>query len=73
MNDATVGWAGFLLLGSLFSRGRRAGALVLLGAGICAFGPSLGIRTADPVRPWHVAFLLGSVFALVGYRCGGRD
>ena len=72
VDGATVGWAGFLLLASFGSRGPKAGALVLLGAAVCALGPTWGIRTADPVQPAHVAFLLGSVFALVGYRVGER-
>ena len=71
-DSANTGWAGALLLASLFARGNRMGALVLLGAGVCVLGPRLGIRTVEPVRDTHVALMLGSVFSLVGYRLGGR-
>ena len=72
VDDATVGWAGVLLMASLFSRGSRMGALVMLGAALCAFGPAMGLRAVEPLRVGHVAFVLGSVVALAGYRVAAR-
>ena len=42
--------------------------MVLLGAVVCVFGQRFGIRSVEPIRDFHVAFLLGSVFALIGFR-----
>ena len=72
VDDATTGWAGLLLLASLFSRGPRMGALVMLGAALCALGPAMGLRAVEPLRAGHVAFALGSVVALAGYRLSAR-
>jgi hypothetical protein len=71
-DSANAGWAGVLLLTSLFYRGRRMAMLVILGASVVVLGHQLGIRTVEPVRSSHVAWLLGSTFALVGYRIGRR-
>ena len=71
-DTANAGWAGVLLLASLFFRGNRMGAMVLVGAAICAFGHRYGIRTVEPIRDYHVAMLLGSVFTLVGFRLARR-
>jgi hypothetical protein len=71
-DSANAGWAGVLLLVSLFFCGRRMSLLVTLGAAIVVFGHQLGIRTVEPVRASHVGWLLGSTFALVGYRLGRR-
>jgi eukaryotic-like serine/threonine-protein kinase len=67
-----AGWAGVLLLASVFFRGNRMAILAILGAAICAFGARFGIRTVEPIRDYHVAMTLGSVFALIGYRLGER-
>jgi hypothetical protein len=71
-DSANAGWAGVLLLVSLFFRGRRMALLVTLGAAVVVLGHQLGIRTVEPVRASHVGWLLGSTFALVGYRLGRR-
>ena len=71
-DSANAGWAGVLLLASLFFRGRRMALLVTLGAAVVVLGHQLGIRTVEPVRASHVGWLLGSTFALVGYRLGRR-
>jgi len=71
-DSANVGWGAMLLLASLFYRGPRMAVLATLGAGIAAFGHKLGIRTVEPIQDFHVAMLLGTVLALLGYRCGRR-
>ncbi len=71
-DSANVGWAGVLLLASLFFRGHRTALLTVLGAAVVVLGHHLGIRTVEPIRDYHVSWLLGSVFALVGYRLGRR-
>jgi hypothetical protein len=71
-DSANAGWAGVLLLASLFFRGRRMALLVTLGAAVVVLGHQLGIRTVEPVRASHVGWLLGSTFALLGYRLGRR-
>jgi len=71
-DTANVGWGGLLLLTSLFYRGQRSAALALLGAGITVFGHQLGIRTVEPIRDTHVAMMLGTVLALLGFRLGRR-
>ncbi len=71
-DTANVGWGGLLLLTSLFYRGQRSAALALLGAGITVFGHQLGIRTVEPIRDTHVAMMLGTVIALLGFRLGRR-
>jgi len=71
-DSANVGWGAILLLASLFYRGQRMAILAMLGAGIAAFGHKLGIRTVEPIQACHVAMLLGTVLALVGYRVGKR-
>ena len=65
-----VAWGGLLLMASLFFRGQRMAALSLLGAAIAVAGHKWGIRTVEPVKDVHVAMLLGTVLALVGYRLG---
>ena len=69
-DSANVGWAGVLLLSSLFFRGNRMAMLVILGAAICAFGTRFGIRTVEPIRDYHAAIILGSIFTLIGFRFG---
>jgi len=71
-DSANGGWAGVLLLASLFFRGNRLGALALVGAAVCALGHRWGIRTVEPIREYHVALLLGSAFTLVGFRLAKR-
>jgi serine/threonine protein kinase len=71
-DTANVGWGAMLLLASLFYRGQRMAVLATLGAGIAVFGHKLGIRTVEPIQDYHVAMLLGTVLALVGYRFGRR-
>ncbi len=71
-DTANVGWGGLLLLTSLFYRGQRSAALAILGAGIAVCGHKLGIRTVEPIRDYHVAMMLGTVLALVGFRLGRR-
>jgi len=71
-DSANVGWAAVLLLTSLFYRGERMAALTLLGTAVAVAGHKFGIRTVEPVRDYHVAMLLGTVLAFVGYRLGRR-
>lgn len=71
-DTANVGWGGILLLVSLFFRGNRMALMVLLGAAVTVLGHRFGIRTVEPIRDYHVSFLLGTVFALIGYRLGDR-
>lgn len=70
--SANVGWGGVLLLTSLFYRGQRSSALALLGAAITVFGHQFGIRTVEPIRDTHVAMMLGTVIAILGFRLGRR-
>jgi hypothetical protein len=63
-----VGAAGLLLLASLFYRGGVMAVFVLLGAAVAAVGHQYGIRTVEPFRAEHVALMLGSVLALIGFR-----
>ena len=72
VDSMNVGWAGLLLIASLFFRGSRMAGLTLLGSAIAIFGHKLGIRTVEPIRDHHVALFLGTVLALVGYRLGRR-
>lgn len=67
-----AGFAGLLLLGSLFYRGNLMAVFVLLGAAVAAVGHQYGIRTAEPFRAEHIALMLGSVLALIGFRVGVR-
>jgi hypothetical protein len=39
---------------------------------VVVLGHQYGIRTIEPVRASHVGWLLGSTFALVGYRIARR-
>jgi hypothetical protein len=64
------GVAGLLLLASLFYRGNVMSIFAILGAAIVAAGHHVGISTVEPLRAEHVALLLGSVIALVGFRLG---
>lgn len=63
-----VGAAGMFLLASLFFRGNVMAIFTLLGAAVAAVGHQYGIRTVEPFRAEHVALMLGSVLALVGFR-----
>jgi eukaryotic-like serine/threonine-protein kinase len=63
-----TGFAGLLLLASLFYRGNVMAVFVLLGAAVAAIGHQHGIRTVDPLRAEHVALMLGSVMVLIGFR-----
>ena len=65
-----VGAAGMLLLASLFCRGNVMSVFAILGAAVVAVGHQYGIRTVEPFRAEHVALMLGSVIALVGFRAG---
>ena len=67
-DSANAGWGGLLLLTSLFYRGQRSAAFALLGAGIAVSGHRLGIRTVEPIRDYHVAMMLGTVIAFLGFR-----
>jgi hypothetical protein len=67
-----VGVAGLLLFGSLVFRGNTMSVFVLLGAAVAVAGHKFGIRTVEPFRDYHVALMLGSALALVGFRCGSR-
>jgi tRNA A-37 threonylcarbamoyl transferase component Bud32 len=69
-DTANIGWAGVLLLASLFYHGNRMGLLVLVGAAVTVLGHRCGIQTVDPIRDYHVAMILGTVLCLVGYRFG---
>jgi len=71
-DSANAAWAGVLLLASLFYRGNRMSAFVILGSVVCVFGHRFGIRTVEPIRDFHVALLLGTVLSLIGYRIGRR-
>jgi len=78
--ESLTGWvdswnalaAGVLLLASLFTRGNMASVFALLGAAVVAFGHHCGIRPAEPFHEFHVALMLGSILALVGFRLGQR-
>ena len=72
VDSFNVGIAGLLLMGSLCFRGNAMSLLVLLGAGVAVAGHHLGIRTVEPVSDYHIALLLGSVIAMVGFRCGSK-
>ncbi len=72
VDSANAGWAGLLLVGSLFVSGHRSAVLMLVGAGVCVLGPRLGIRTVEPVQHTQVALMLGGAFGLVGVRLGRR-
>ncbi|MBL8866651.1 MAG: serine/threonine protein kinase [Gemmataceae bacterium] len=73
IDNATVGWAGILLIASLFHRGPWMSVLVLSGAAVCVFAHRLAaIPSVEPIRDFHVAAMLGTVLALVGYRLGRR-
>jgi serine/threonine protein kinase len=67
-----AGFAGLLLFGSLFYRGNLMGVFALLGAAVAAAGYQYGIRTVEPFRAEHIALMLGSVLALIGFRVGTR-
>lgn len=71
-DTANVGWAGVLLLASLFYRGNVMSIMVMLGAAIIVLGHRYGIQTVEPIRNYHVSLMLGSVFCLIGYRIGQR-
>jgi hypothetical protein len=72
-DTANVGWAGVLLLTSLFYRGGRMTVLVLAAAGVTVAAHKLGGGSAvEPVRDHHLAAMVGTVLALVGYRFGRR-
>ncbi|MGL4424390.1 MAG: serine/threonine-protein kinase, partial [Gemmataceae bacterium] len=70
VHNVNPGWAGILLLASLFYRGHRTAILVLVGAAVTLFGTQLGIRTVEPIQDYHVSLMLGTMLALVGYRLG---
>jgi serine/threonine protein kinase len=71
-DTANVGWGALLLLTSLYYRGERMAVLTLLGTAVTVAGHKFGISTVEPVRDYHVAMLLGTVLAFVGYRLGRR-
>lgn len=73
IDNATVGWAGILLMTSLFYRGPWMSVLVLFGSAVAVFAHRLAnIPGVDPIRDFHVGAMLGTVLALVGYRFGRR-
>jgi hypothetical protein len=73
IDNATVGWAGILLITSLFYRGPWMSVLALSGAAVTVFAHRLAaIPSVEPIRDFHVAAMLGTVLALVGYRMGRR-
>jgi serine/threonine protein kinase len=72
VDSFNVGLAGLLLLLSLLCRGNVMSLLVLLGAGLAVSGHHPGMQTVGPVQAHHVALLLGTMVALVGYRIGRR-
>jgi serine/threonine protein kinase len=72
VDSFNVGIAGLLLLGSLVFRGNTMSVFVLLGAAVAVAGHQFGIRTVEPFRDYHVALMLGSALALIGFRCGSR-
>ena len=51
-------------------RGNVMSIFALLGAAVMAVGHQYGIRTVEPFRAEHVALMLGSALALVGFRMG---
>jgi serine/threonine protein kinase len=67
-----AGFAGLLLIGSLFYRGNLMAVFTLLGAVVAIVGNHYGIRTVEPFRAEHVALMLGSALALIGFRLGTR-
>jgi hypothetical protein len=67
-----AGFAGLLLIGSLFYRGNLMAVFILLGAAVTTVGNHYGIRTVEPFRAEHVALMLGSALALIGFRFGTR-
>jgi hypothetical protein len=70
VDRVNVGWAGVLLLASLFFQGVRMGFLVVVGSALCCLGHHYGIRTVEPLQDFHAAMILGTIFALMGYRLG---
>ncbi|HJZ55185.1 MAG TPA: hypothetical protein VKE74_09515, partial [Gemmataceae bacterium] len=68
VDSFNVGLAGLLLLGSLFFRGNTMSVFVIVGAAVAVAGHRFGIRSVEPLRDYHVALMLGSVLALVGFR-----
>jgi serine/threonine protein kinase len=64
--------AGLVLLVSLFYRGNLMGMFVLLGAIVAVAGHRFGVRPVPPLQDFHVALMLGSVLALVGFRAASR-
>jgi eukaryotic-like serine/threonine-protein kinase len=73
IDNSTVGWAGILLITSLFYRGPWMSVLVLSGAAVTVLAHRLAhIPSVEPIRDFHVAAMLGTVLALVGYRLGRR-
>ena len=67
-----IGAAGLLLLASLFFRGNVMSAFMLLGCAVAAVGHQYGIRTVEPFRAEHVALMLGSVLAMIGFRAAAE-
>jgi hypothetical protein len=72
-DSLSVGWAGLVVLVSLFFRGHRMAMLTILGALVVVLGHHLGIRAVEPLRDYHVSWLLGTVFAIVGFRLARRS
>jgi serine/threonine protein kinase len=67
-----AGFAGLLLLGSLYYRGNLMSVFALLGSAIAAVGYQYGIRTVEPFQAEHVAMMLASVLVLIGFRAAER-
>jgi serine/threonine protein kinase len=67
-----AGFGGLLLFASLFYRGNVMAVFTLLGAAVATLGNHYGIRTVEPFRAEHVALMLGSALALIGFRFGMR-
>ncbi len=73
IDNATIGWAGILLITSIFYRGPWMSVLVLTGAAVAVFAHRLAnIPSVEPIRDFHVGAMLGTVLSLVGYRLGRR-
>ena len=72
-DPVNIGWGGMLLVISLFYNGCRMSLMVLFGVTITVLSNRLGIQSVEPIRDTHVAMLMGTLFALIGYRWGRED
>lgn len=72
-DSITVGWAGLLLMLSLYYQGKRAALLALIGVGVTLFGTKIGIQSAGPLQDFHITMLIGTVFAMTGFRLAPEE